>query len=54
MQDYKLVADTTYVIRTSDGVTIPSDEGNRDWVEYLKWLEQGNIPDPADPITVVG
>ena len=25
---------------------IPSNTGNRDWVEYQKWLADGNTPDP--------
>lgn len=34
---------------TSDGSMIPlADEQNVDTQEYLKWLEAGNTPDPAD------
>ena len=38
------------VIRASDGASIPDDEGNRDWREYLAWCAEGNV---ADPIPVV-
>jgi len=36
-----------YVIRETGG-WIPFDPDNRDYQEYLKWLEAGNTPLPAD------
>ncbi len=32
----------------NDGVSIPFDPANTDYQEYLKWLEEGNTPLPAD------
>lgn len=29
-------------------IWIPFSENNTDYAEYLKWLEQGNIPLPAE------
>ena len=31
-----------------NGKTIPFDPANRSYQEYLKWLAQGNEPEPAD------
>ena len=32
------------VVRLEDQVTIPFDNGNRDYQEYLNWLALGNEP----------
>lgn len=34
--------------RSSDGASIPIAPGNRDYQEYLDWLDKGNTPQP-DP-----
>jgi len=46
---YKLTQFDT-VIRSADGARIPADQRNRDYAEYLEWLEAGNAPEPADPV----
>jgi hypothetical protein len=36
------------VKRLSDNAIIPFDESNVDYQEYLRWVEQGNTPEPSD------
>lgn len=36
------------VKRLEDNTFIPFVEDNTDYQEYLKWLAEGNTPEPAD------
>jgi hypothetical protein len=50
---YKLIKDEfneqdNSVKRLSDNAFIPFDPANMDFVEYNKWLLEGNTPLPAD------
>jgi hypothetical protein len=36
------------VVRILDNAWIPFDPANTDYQAYLKWLEAGNTPEPAD------
>jgi hypothetical protein len=36
------------VQRLSDNAFIPFVEDNADYKEYLKWVAEGNTPQPAD------
>jgi len=41
------VIDTNTIIR-SDGATIPLDEANTDYQEYLAWVADGGVAEAAD------
>ena len=50
---YKLLIDFVTrkqksVLRIADGAIIPFDEANTDYQEYLKWVAEGNTPQPAE------
>lgn len=50
---YKLIknnygGDSIAVYRLADNSSIPFDPANTDYQAYLKWLDEGNEPLPAD------
>lgn len=36
------------IVKIENNSFIPFDSDNRDYQEYIKWLEEGNTPEPAD------
>jgi len=40
--------ETNIIMRIADNAFIPFDPANTDYQEYLKWLAEGNTPEPAD------
>ena len=52
MTTYKLAPNylgqpNSTIIR-SDGACIPADPNNSDYIAYLAWLNEGNVPEPAE------
>ena len=50
---YKIIisfgqTESNTVERLSDNTFIPFDPANRDYQQYLKWVAEGNTPEPAD------
>lgn len=50
MAIYKL--SQTGVFHIPTGRDIPKDNTNRDYVEFLRWVIDGNTPDSADPESI--
>jgi hypothetical protein len=39
------------ILRLEDSASIPFDPANTDYISYLKWVDEGNTPLPADEVT---
>ena len=47
---HKVFGEQNVVIRIEDKAVIPFDPANTDYQAYLKWLDDGNTPEPADEV----
>lgn len=41
---YQIISDSV-IKRVADGTFIPVEPMNRDYLEYLAWLDAGNVPE---------
>jgi hypothetical protein len=55
MENYQLMWDmnekrpvNNAIRRLSDGASVPFSEANTDYQAYLKWVSEGNTPEPAE------
>ena len=52
MKQYKIQKNSFGIVNSvtiiNQNISIPFDLANTDYQEYLKWLEEGNTPLPAD------
>lgn len=42
------------ILRLADNAFIPPDPANNDYIEYLAWVEEGNVAQPYLKPTVIG
>jgi hypothetical protein len=48
LQFSKMSNTVVSVLRVEDNTSIPFDPANSDYQAYLKWLAEGNTPEPAE------
>ena len=48
IKDHPTLGPSNSIKRIIDNAHIPFDPDNKDYQAYLKWLEEGNTPEPAD------
>ena len=50
-KDDPLFGPLNSVVRIFDGACIPFDPANTDYQAFLRWCDEGNVPEPADEVT---
>jgi hypothetical protein len=48
LEEFGKVMESKTIIRLIDNAYIPADPANTDYQVYLKWLAEGNQPEPAE------
>jgi hypothetical protein len=47
IQAKKYPTDQQLLVRIQDGAVIPFDPANTDYIAYLAWIAEGNVPEEA-------
>ena len=47
-KQYYALNNEIYILEKNSGMQIPSDPENTDYQNYLKWVAEGNTPEPPD------
>ena len=47
-EELQIIGTTETITRVSDNAHIPLNPDNTDYQAYLKWVSEGNTPEPAD------
>jgi hypothetical protein len=54
MTEYKIIKNIDgkecAVFRFADNTSIPFDPANTDYQAFLRWCDEGNVPEPADEV----
>jgi hypothetical protein len=46
---YNTIFGTITILRIEDSAIIPVDQKNKDYQEYISWLEEGNVAEEINP-----
>lgn len=47
---YKTIINSLSILRVADNAFIPASASNLDYMQYIAWLEEGNIPEMSTGI----
>lgn len=47
-KQYYALNNEIYILEKNSGMQIPNDPANADYQNYLKWVAEGNTPEPPD------
>lgn len=52
LQAYPFTETVAFVCHIPTNTIIPFDTSHKEYRDYLKWVEEGNTPEPADILTL--
>ena len=48
LMKHPFTGNVNIILRIEDNAFIPTNNDNTDYQAYLKWISEGNTPEPAD------